>query len=186
MAPAVPRAASSGFRSAPSLGQCCGGVVQLAFEVLGAEDLGWIEAVEAAFAAGRGAGAHRAGLRRRHRGAEPRAAAVRGAARRWRLDRHPGAGRHARGAVRRRPRRPCVGQGARHAAVPRALGGRARHAVPGGLPENVEAEASDTPEAVVDQAPPARLFPGHDATATRWTRRSRADLSPHGLRRTSA
>lgn len=36
----------------PALGQCCGGVVKLAFEVLGEDDLPWLDAVTAKFDAG--------------------------------------------------------------------------------------------------------------------------------------
>ncbi|HRO19319.1 xanthine dehydrogenase accessory protein XdhC [Alcaligenes sp. RM2] len=36
----------------PSLGQCCGGVVTLLYETLGAEDLGWLEELDSAVRAG--------------------------------------------------------------------------------------------------------------------------------------
>jgi xanthine dehydrogenase accessory factor len=142
----------------PSLGQCCGGVVQLAFEVLGAEDLGWLEAVEAAFASGKA-------LER----TVPAAGPVTVAPSRALLpsvtlrpdgawidtlvpdDMHVvlfGAGHVGHALVKVLATLPC-----------RVHWVDERDTLfPGGLPENVEAEASDTPEAVVDQAPPGAYF----------------------------
>ncbi|HBO81069.1 MAG TPA: xanthine dehydrogenase accessory protein XdhC, partial [Cupriavidus sp.] len=42
----------------PALGQCCGGVVRLAFEVLTHDDLAWLDAVESAFATGKALARH--------------------------------------------------------------------------------------------------------------------------------
>lgn len=142
----------------PALGQCCGGVVQLAFERLGADDLAWLDAVDAAFAAGRA-------LAR----TVPPAGAITVAPSRAMLpsvalavdgtwtdtlvpdDMHVvlfGAGHVGHALVRVLATLPC-----------RVHWVDERDTLfPAGLPDNVEAEATDTPEAVVDQAPPGAYF----------------------------
>jgi len=142
----------------PALGQCCGGVVKLAFEVLGEADLAWLDAVEAAFRAGRA-------LQR----TVPLAGAITVDASRallptavlqaddsWTDTLVPdemhvvlfGAGHVGHALVKVLSTLPC-----------RVHWVDERDTLfPGGLPDNVEAEATDTPEAVVDQAPPGSYF----------------------------
>nr|WP_315592187.1 xanthine dehydrogenase accessory protein XdhC [uncultured Cupriavidus sp.] len=142
----------------PTLGQCCGGVVKLAFEVLGADDLAWLDAVHGAFAAGRS-------LER----TVPLAGRISTTASRallpsvtlhaddtWHDTLVPdemhvvlfGAGHVGHALVKVLATLPC-----------RVHWVDERDTLfPGGLPDNVEAEATDTPEAVVDQAPPGSYF----------------------------
>ncbi|WP_066739007.1 xanthine dehydrogenase accessory protein XdhC [Cupriavidus sp. D384] len=142
----------------PALGQCCGGVVKLAFEVLGEADLAWLDAVEAAFRAGRA-------LQR----TVPLAGAITVDASRallptavlqaddsWTDTLVPdemhvvlfGAGHVGHALVKVLSTLPC-----------RVHWVDERDTLfPGGLPDNVAAEATDTPEAVVDQAPPGSYF----------------------------
>lgn len=142
----------------PALGQCCGGVVKLAFEVLGTDDLAWLDAIEGAFAAGRS-------LER----TVPLAGAVAVASSRALLpavaldagdtwvdtlvpdEMHVvlfGAGHVGLALVKVLSTLPC-----------RVHWVDERDTLfPAGLPDNVEAEPTDTPEAVVDQAPPGAYF----------------------------
>lgn len=142
----------------PALGQCCGGVVKLAFEVLGEADLAWLDAVETAFRAGRA-------LQRR----VPLDGAITVEASRAMLhtavlhadgtwtdtlvphDMHVvlfGAGHVGHALVKVLSTLPC-----------RVHWVDERDTLfPGGLPDSVEAEATDTPESVVDQAPPGAYF----------------------------
>ncbi|KAI3592840.1 Xanthine and CO dehydrogenases maturation factor, XdhC/CoxF family [Cupriavidus sp. U2] len=142
----------------PALGQCCGGVVKLAFEVLGEADLAWLDAVETAFRAGRA-------LQRR----VPPDGAITVEASRAMLhtavlhadgtwtdtlvpdDMHVvlfGAGHVGHALVKVLSTLPC-----------RVHWVDERDTLfPGGLPDSVEAEATDTPESVVDQAPPGAYF----------------------------
>ncbi|WP_454763412.1 xanthine dehydrogenase accessory protein XdhC [Cupriavidus campinensis] len=142
----------------PALGQCCGGVVRLAFELLGPADLAWLDAVAAALAAGKPL----------ERTVPPRGA-VSVAPSRAMLpsvalsadgtwtdtlvpdDMHVvlfGAGHVGHALVRVLATLPC-----------RVHWVDERDTLfPGGLPENIEAEATDTPEAVVDLAPPGAYF----------------------------
>ncbi len=142
----------------PALGQCCGGVVKLAFEVLGQDDLAWLDAVNAASAAGRS-------LQR----TVPLAGPVTMETSRALLpavalhaddswvdtlapdDMHVvlfGAGHVGHALVKVLATLPC-----------RVHWVDERDTLfPGGLPDNVEAEATDTPEAVIDQAPAGSYF----------------------------
>ncbi len=142
----------------PTLGQCCGGVVKLAFEVLGVDDLAWLDAVNGAFAAGRS-------LER----TVPLSGSIPTMASRallpsvtleadetWHDTLVPdemrvvlfGAGHVGHALVKVLATLPC-----------RVHWVDERDTLfPGGLPDNVEAEATDTPEAVVDQAPPGSYF----------------------------
>lgn len=142
----------------PALGQCCGGVVQLAFEVLAQSDLAWLDAVEAAFAAGQA-------LQR----AVPVSGPVRHAPSRavvpavsleddgtWIDTLVPdemhvvlfGAGHVGHAIVKVLANLPC-----------RVHWVDERDTLfPGDLPENVDAEATDTPEAVIATAPPGSYF----------------------------
>ncbi|WP_035881651.1 xanthine dehydrogenase accessory protein XdhC [Cupriavidus metallidurans] len=142
----------------PALGQCCGGVVRLAFEVLTHDDLAWLDAVESAFAAGKALARH-----------VPVTGAVRTEASRDLLpsvqladddswidtlvpdDMHVvlfGAGHVGHALVKVLATLPC-----------RVHWVDERDTLfPAGLPENVEAEATDTAEAVVDQAPAGSYF----------------------------
>lgn len=142
----------------PALGQCCGGVVKLAFEVLGEADLVWLDAVESAFKAGRAlqrtvplAGAI---------GVEPSRAMLPTAALQaddsWTDTLVPdemhvvlfGAGHVGHALVKVLSTLPC-----------RVHWVDERDTLfPAGLPGNIEPEATDTPEAVVDQAPPGAYF----------------------------
>ncbi|MGO4329228.1 xanthine dehydrogenase accessory protein XdhC [Cupriavidus sp. 2TAF22] len=142
----------------PALGQCCGGVVQLAFEVLGEADLPWLDAVQEAFAGGRS-------LAR----TVPAAGPV----------------RHAPAAALLPSVTLNKDGSLTDTMVPDELqivlfgAGHVGHALvtllaslpcrvhwvderdtlfPPGLPANVIAEATDTPEAVVDTAPPGAYF----------------------------
>ncbi|NUA29790.1 xanthine dehydrogenase accessory protein XdhC [Cupriavidus basilensis] len=142
----------------PALGQCCGGVVLLAFEVLGEADLAWLDAVQAAFGTGRA-------LMR----TVPRTGPVQHAAAPALL---PSVALQADG-------------GWTDTLVPDALhvvlfgAGHVGHALvkvlanlpcqvhwvderdtlfPADLPDNVTPEASDIPEAVVDHAPAGSYF----------------------------
>ncbi|WP_019448103.1 xanthine dehydrogenase accessory protein XdhC [Cupriavidus sp. BIS7] len=142
----------------PALGQCCGGVVRLAFEVLGQDDLVWLDAVESAFAAGKAITRH-----------VPVTGKVRVDASRDLLpsvqldaddtwidtlvpdEMHVvlfGAGHVGHALVKVLATLPC-----------RVHWVDERDTLfPAGLPENVEAEATDTAEAVVDQAPAGSYF----------------------------
>ncbi|KWR89785.1 xanthine dehydrogenase accessory protein XdhC [Cupriavidus sp. IDO] len=142
----------------PALGQCCGGVVQLAFEVLGTADLAWLDAIETAFAAGKPVQRH-----------VPASGPVTYSASRavvpgvtlesdgtWADTLVPdemhvvlfGAGHVGHALVKVLATLPC-----------RVHWVDERDTLfPGGLPDNVEAEASDTPEAVVAQAPAGSYF----------------------------
>ncbi|SDD27270.1 molybdenum cofactor sulfurylase [Cupriavidus sp. YR651] len=142
----------------PALGQCCGGVVQLAFEVLGQDDLAWLDAVEAAFAAGKS-------LERtvRTTGAiavTPSRALLPAvdleADGAWTDTLVPdemhvvlfGAGHVGHALVKVLATLPC-----------RVHWVDERDTLfPAGLPDNVEAEATDSAEAVVDQAPAGAYF----------------------------
>ncbi len=141
----------------PALGQCCGGVVQLAFEVLGQEDLGWLDAVEAAFAAGKSL-QRTVPVRGAVAATESRAvlpSVTLAADGSWTdtlvpEDMHVvlfGAGHVGHALVKVLANLPC-----------RVHWVDERDTLfPAGLPDNVEAEASDTPEAVVAQAPQAAI-----------------------------
>jgi len=142
----------------PALGQCCGGVVRLAFEVLGQDDLVWLDAVESAFAAGKAITRH-----------VPVTGKVRVDASRDLLpsvqldaddtwidtlvpdEMHVvlfGAGHVGHALVKVLATLPC-----------RVHWVDERDTLfPTGLPENVEAEATDTAEAVVDHAPAGSYF----------------------------
>ncbi len=142
----------------PALGQCCGGVVQLAFEVLSEADLPWLDAVQAAFAAGRA-------LTRtvppagpvRHAAAQALTPSV--ALRKdgsWTDIMVPdelhvvlfGAGHVGHAMVKVLANLPC-----------RVHWVDERDTLfPPGLPDNVVAEATDTAEAVVDDAPAGSYF----------------------------
>lgn len=141
----------------PALGQCCGGVVWLGFEALGADDLAWLDAVEHAFAGGR---------------ALVRTVPARG----------PVTLAESRALL---PSVACHADGWTDTLVPADMhvvlfgAGHVGHALvqvlaqlpcrvhwvderdtlfPPGLPANVTAEASDIPEAVVDHAPAGSYF----------------------------
>jgi xanthine dehydrogenase accessory factor len=142
----------------PTLGQCCGGVVKLAFEVLGEDDLAWLDAVIAASAAGRT-------LQR----TVPRSGSITfgpsnallpavmlQADDTWIDTLVPdrmhvvlfGAGHVGHALVKVLATLPC-----------RVHWVDERDTLfPGDLADNVEAEATDTPEAVVDQAPAGAYF----------------------------
>ncbi|MFJ5380292.1 xanthine dehydrogenase accessory protein XdhC [Cupriavidus sp. CER94] len=142
----------------PALGQCCGGVVKLAFEVLGEADLAWLDAVETAFRAGRalqrtvppdGAITVEASRAMLH-------TAVLHADGTWTDTLVPddmhvvlfGAGHVGHALVKVLSTLPC-----------RVHWVDERDTLfPGGLPDSVEAEATDTPESVVDQAPLGAYF----------------------------
>jgi len=142
----------------PALGQCCGGVVKLAFEVLGEADLAWLDAVEDAFRAGRalqrtvppaGAIAVEASRAMLH-------TAVLHADGTWTDTLVPddmhivlfGAGHVGHALVKVLSTLPC-----------RVHWVDERDTLfPGGLPDSVEAESTDTPESVVEQAPPGSYF----------------------------
>ncbi|RDK09593.1 xanthine dehydrogenase accessory protein XdhC [Cupriavidus lacunae] len=142
----------------PALGQCCGGVVQLAFEVLGEADLAWLDAVERKFAA-------HCSLQRH----VPASGAVTFG------NSHaviPGVTLHADGSwidtlVPDTMHVVLFGAGHVGHALVKVLAtlpcrvhwvDERDTLFPGGLPDNVEAEASDTPEAVVAQAPAGSYF----------------------------
>lgn len=142
----------------PALGQCCGGVVKLAFEVLGEADLTWLDAIDTAFKGGRS-------LQR----TVPLAGAITVESSRAMLptavlqpddtwtdtlvpdEMHVvlfGAGHVGHALVKVLSTLPC-----------RVHWVDERDTLfPAGLPENIEAEATDTPEAVVDEAPPGSYF----------------------------
>jgi xanthine dehydrogenase accessory factor len=142
----------------PALGQCCGGVVQLAFEVLGKDDLLWLDAVEAAFAAGkplqRTVPALGAVTATESRAVIPSVTLEADGS--WTDTLVPdemhvvlfGAGHVGHALVKVLANLPC-----------RVHWVDERDTLfPAGLPDNVEAEASDTPEAVVAQAPAGSYF----------------------------
>lgn len=144
----------------PALGQCCGGVVWLAFEVLGADDLRWLDAVEHAFAAGHGIERTVSVRHPRRAVAFTDSRALLPAVARdedgWIDTLVPdplhvvlfGAGHVGQALVSLLANLPC-----------RVHWVDERDTLfPGDLPDNVEAEASDTPEAVVDQAPAGSYF----------------------------
>ena len=145
----------------PALGQCCGGVVQLAFERLGPADLEWLDAVEAAFAA-----------RRTVTRAVPAAGPVRHAIDRTPLPTLPAVTLHEDGSwtdLLAPDEMHVVLFGAGHVghALVKVLGtlpctvhwvDERDTLFPAGLPGNVVAEATDTAEAVVDEAPPGSYF----------------------------
>lgn len=142
----------------PALGQCCGGVVKLAFEVLGEADLTWLDAIDTAFKGGRS-------LQR----TVPLAGAITVESSRAMLptavlqpddtwtdtlvpdEMHVvlfGAGHVGHALVKVLSTLPC-----------RVHWVDERDTLfPAGLPGNIEAEATDTPEAVVDEAPPGSYF----------------------------
>jgi len=142
----------------PALGQCCGGVVQLAFEVLGENDLPWLDAVEAAFAAGKSVErtVPRDG-KVAHAGSRAVVPAVTlQADGSWTDTLVPdemhvvlfGAGHVGHALVKVLANLPC-----------RVHWVDERDTLfPAGLPDNIQAEASDTPEAVVAQAPAGSYF----------------------------
>jgi len=142
----------------PALGQCCGGVVKLAFEVLGKADLAWLDAVDAAFQSGRALTrtVPLAGGITVEDSHALRPSAVLHADHSW-TDTlvsdamHVvlfGAGHVGHALVKVLATLPCTV----HWVDERDT------LFPGGLPENVEAEPTDTPEAVVDQAPAGSYF----------------------------
>jgi len=142
----------------PALGQCCGGVVKLAFEVLGKADLAWLDAVDAAFRSGRALTrtVPPAGGITVEDSHALRPSAVLHADHSW-TDTlvsdamHVvlfGAGHVGHALVKVLATLPCTV----HWVDERDT------LFPGGLPENVEAEPTDTPEAVVDQAPAGSYF----------------------------
>ncbi|WP_454720591.1 MULTISPECIES: xanthine dehydrogenase accessory protein XdhC [Cupriavidus] len=142
----------------PALGQCCGGVVQLAFEVLGEADLPWLDAVQDAFAAGR-ALARTVPARGpvRHAPAPALLPSVTlGKDGGWTDIMVPdemrivlfGAGHVGHALVTLLASLPCRV----HWVDERGT------LFPAGLPANVNAEATDTPEAVIDAAPAGSYF----------------------------
>ncbi|AOZ05587.1 xanthine dehydrogenase accessory protein XdhC [Cupriavidus malaysiensis] len=142
----------------PALGQCCGGVVKLAFEVLSEADLPWLDAAEAAFARGD------ALLRTvppsgpaRHvpsRAVAPAVALQAGGGWSDTLVSDAmqivlfGAGHVGHALVKVLANLPCQ---VRWVDERDTL-------FPPGLPANVRAEATDTPEAEVDAAPRGSYF----------------------------
>lgn len=142
----------------PALGQCCGGVVKLAFEVLGEADLVWLDAVASAFRAGR---------------ALERSVPMQGAIG---LDTSrallPTVTLHADDTwidtlVPDAMHVVLFGAGHVGHALVNVLSALPCHVhwvderdtlFPAGLPDNIEAEPTDTPEAVVDQAPAGAYF----------------------------
>jgi xanthine dehydrogenase accessory factor len=142
----------------PALGQCCGGVVRLAFEVLGQDDLPWLDAVESAFAAGKAITRHVSvtGKVRVDASRDLLPSVQLGADDTWIDTLVPdemhvvlfGAGHVGHALVKVLATLPC-----------RVHWVDERDTLfPAGLPENVEAEATDTAEAVVDQAPAGSYF----------------------------
>jgi len=142
----------------PALGQCCGGVVRLAFEVLGQDDLHWLDAVESAFAAGRAITRHVpvSGKARIEPSRDLMPSVQLDADDAWIDTLVPdemhvvlfGAGHVGHALVKVLATLPC-----------RVHWVDERDTLfPTGLPENVEAEATDTAEAVVDQAPAGSYF----------------------------
>lgn len=145
----------------PALGQCCGGVVQLAFEALGDADLGWLDAVVSACKAGRAiartVGAPGASTPVRH-AVSP--ATVSGVTLRadggWIDTIAPdeihvvlfGAGHVGHALVKVLATLPCTV----HWVDERDT------LFPAGLPDNVTVEATDTAEAEVADAPPGSYF----------------------------
>lgn len=145
----------------PALGQCCGGVVKLAFETLTRPDLEWLDAVDPAFAS-------RAALVRTVPPQGPVSYRVEPDAARqeaavllhddgtWTDRLVPdemhvvlfGAGHVGQALIPVLGTLPCTV----HWVDERDT------LFPGGLPANVVAEATDTAEAVVDQAPPGSYF----------------------------
>ncbi len=142
----------------PALGQCCGGVVQLAFEVLGEADFGWLDAVERAFAGGH------AITRTVPSGGPVRHAASRAVV--------PDVVLHDDGAwtdtlVPDEMQVVLFGAGHVGHAIVKVLANLPCRVhwvderdtlFPAGLPDNVEAEATDTPEAVIATAPAGSYF----------------------------
>ncbi|MBY4895718.1 xanthine dehydrogenase accessory protein XdhC [Cupriavidus sp. AU9028] len=145
----------------PALGQCCGGVVHLAFETLSAADLEWLDAVNAAFAA------HRAIERN-----VPVSGSVTHALRDDATPAWPPVHLHPDSSWRERiapDEMHVVLFGAGHVgqALVRVLGtlpcsvqwvDERDTLFPPGCEANIATEATDTPEAVVDQAPPGSYF----------------------------
>lgn len=142
----------------PTLGQCCGGVVKLAFEVLGEDDLAWLDAVIAAFAAGRPVQrtVPRSGSITFGPSNALLPAVMLQADDTWIDTLVPdrmhvvlfGAGHVGHALVKVLATLPC-----------RVHWVDERDTLfPGDLADNVEAEATDTPEAVVDQAPAGAYF----------------------------
>ncbi|WP_404992842.1 xanthine dehydrogenase accessory protein XdhC [Cupriavidus pauculus] len=142
----------------PTLGQCCGGVVKLAFEVLGEDDLAWLDAVIAAFAAGRPVQrtVPRSGSITFGPSNALLPAVTLQADDTWIDTLVPdrmhvvlfGAGHVGHALVKVLATLPC-----------RVHWVDERDTLfPGDLADNVEAEATDTPEAVVDQAPAGAYF----------------------------
>lgn len=142
----------------PALGQCCGGVVQLAFERLGGDDLEWLDAVSAAFAARqsltRSVPAHGPVTHTRAHATLP--SVTLGDDGGWTDTLVPdamhvvlfGAGHVGHALVRVLGTLPCTV----HWVDERDT------LFPAGLPANVAAEATDTAEAVVEAAPPGSYF----------------------------
>lgn len=145
----------------PALGQCCGGVVHLAFEPLAASDLAWLDAVDAAFEA------HRAIER-----TVPVSGPVRHALRDDATPAWPPVQLNADSSWSERiapDEMHVVLFGAGHVgqALVRVLGtlpctvhwvDERDTLFPGGSESNIVTEATDTPEAVADQAPPGSYF----------------------------
>ncbi|MFC4431777.1 xanthine dehydrogenase accessory protein XdhC [Cupriavidus respiraculi] len=142
----------------PALGQCCGGVVQLGFERLGGNDLGWLDAIEDAFAAREALTrtVPASGPVRHARACAAVASVALGANGEWQDTVVPdamhvvlfGAGHVGHALVRVLGTLPCTV----HWVDERDT------LFPPGLPANVTAEATDTAEAVVDAAPPGSYF----------------------------
>lgn len=142
----------------PTLGQCCGGVVKLAFEVLDEADLPWLDAVQAAFRAGRA-------IER----VVPPAGPVGFAPSRAQLATAAlqGDGTWIDTLVPDAMHVVLFGAGHVGHALVKVLSTLPCHVhwvderdtlFPAGLPDTIEAEPTDTPEAVVDQAPPGAYF----------------------------
>lgn len=145
----------------PALGQCCGGVVQLAFERLGTADLEWLDAVDDAFAR------RQALLREVPAQGRVRFSLAPAATAAW-----PPVSLHADGGWTDRlapDEMHVVLFGAGHVgqALITVLGtlpcrvhwvDERDTLFPAGLPANVVTEATDTAEAVVDDAPPGSYF----------------------------
>ncbi|KAA0891129.1 xanthine dehydrogenase accessory protein XdhC [Pusillimonas sp. ANT_WB101] len=160
----------------PSLGQCCGGVATLAFELLTASDITWLQALQQTLQAGRACLRTRT-LRGANNGhAGPVSVTTLGPDDAW-----PSTGRHQRCVLTDMggrlsmtellapPEMHVVLFGAGHVgqAIVRVLAtlpctvtwvDERDAQFPGNVPESVTIEATDTPEAVIDQAPAGSFF----------------------------
>jgi len=147
----------------PSLGQCCGGVVTLLHEILEPADLDWIEALDAALRAGQPASrlSHLLPAGQRRVQVRPDSCAGSRLERQddqglWQEDLPPapmtillfGAGHVGEALVQILGTLPC-----------RVLWIDEREdAFPASVPDNVSIEATDIPDALIEQAPPDSYF----------------------------